>query len=91
MGGLTMEDFILDLARYTNFVKKMDPNLSMSFQDTNQGPIVNFKFNNIEQGYRMDSGNNFIDFVLTKHADFMRDLANNHLSEPGVQEVIFGK
>jgi hypothetical protein len=39
----------------------------------------------------MDSGNNFIDFVLTKHADFMRDLANNHLSEPGVQEVIFGK
>ena len=82
-----MDEEVQTLAAYTQFVKDMDPNLKMTL---GHGPIVTFKLGNIEQSFRMDSGSNLPKFVMDTHRKFMKDLAYNHISDPNVQEAVFG-
>jgi hypothetical protein len=86
-----MGEEVLALVEYTQFVRDMDPNLEMTLGYENIYPIVTFKLDNIEQSFRMDSGNNLPKFVMDMYRKFMKDLAYNHISNPNVQEAVFGR
>jgi hypothetical protein len=86
-----MDEAVQALTEYTKFVKDMDPNLKMTLGCIYGRPTVTFKLGNIEKSFRMYSGNNLPKFVMDTHLKFMKDLAYNHLSDPDVQEAVFGK
>lgn len=86
-----MDEEVQTLTEYTQFVKDLDPNIKMTLGQEDIYPTVTFKLGSIEQGFRMDSGNNLPKFVMDAHRKFMKDLAYNHISDPNVQEAVFGR
>ena len=86
-----MDEEVQTLTEYTQFVKDLDPNIKMTLGHENIYPTVTFKLGDLEQSFRMDSGNNLPKFVMDAHRKFMKDLAYNHISDPNVQEAVFGR